>query len=541
MNTILYFLLFYFLISLYGNGFVKLFKISSKELFKLPTILFYPIIGLFFIGNISVLLNFFIKLTDPIARVVLLSMFFLNLLKFKTPKFITNKFIHFIVIPAILAISSFGVGLAGDAGLYHLNHQEWLRSNKIVFGLVNAHFRFGFSSISEWIGANFWIQENLLLLHFTNLIFIVFFFQVIFHYIFNEKNKIYQHSFIGVLIVGFLDNFGFNGGKNGFIEIEAVTKSDTVFAILFFITSIFIFQIYNRDFQTRDELFILSLLSLFTFQYRIFGVLIILFHFYVILKKNELLSSIRTSKLSLAFLTLWIVKNFINTACLFYPITFSCFETSFAATEYASTDFALKDLNYVHTPLRSLNLSEWFLTWVQRDINQIVLYNFIVTLLVLIIYTLFLFKNTEKELVHTKSLLIFSIISFTIWILSSPGIRLGIGVLLLLYIVLPNLLNLKKPRFEIVNNKIILLTLFFSTLLLVPQTNNYRILIESINSLEIKQMQSQKINYVKNPNGFGVIPESNSDKCWININCIRNQDEIIKVLNNGYVFLQAKN
>ena len=201
MATILLFLIFYIAIYFYGRGFIRLFKISSLTIFKIPIPFFYPIVGLFFIGNISVLLNFFVELTNPFARVFLISLFFLNLIKSDKAINIKNKIIQLFVIPGILAISSLGVGLAGDAGLYHLNHQEWLRTSKVVFGLVNAHFRFGFSSISEWIGANFWINENLTLLHFLNLIYIVFFFQVAFHYIFNDKDATYRKAFIGILIV----------------------------------------------------------------------------------------------------------------------------------------------------------------------------------------------------------------------------------------------------------------------------------------------------------------------------------------------------
>lgn len=540
MATILLFLIFYFSIYFYGRGFIRLLKISSFTIFKIPVPFFYPIVGLFFIGNISVLLNFFVELTNPFVRVFLISLFFLNLIKSEKTINIKNKITQLIIIPGILAISSLGVGLAGDAGLYHLNHQEWLRTSKVVFGLVNAHFRFGFSSISEWIGANFWINENLILLHFLNLIYIVFFFQVAFHYIFNDKDASYRKAFIGISVVGFLDNFGFNGGKNGFIEIEAVTKSDSVFAVLFFLTTIFIFEISKKSSSSRDELFILSLLSLLTFQYRIFGALILLFYFFVMLRKKHLQLSIRSSLVQIAFLLSWVVKNFINTACLFYPIKASCFDVSFSATKNASVDFALYDLNNVHTPLRDLNISNWFSTWVQRDINQTVLYNLIFTMLVLVTYSFFIYKKSNNEKVNTGILLIFVMLSFTVWILSSPGIRLGIGVLLLLYIVIPNLLNSKELQFNIFNNKILLLALFFSTLLLVPQTNNYRILIENISPFEIRQINSQNVKYVNNPNGFGVVPENNSDKCWVNKDCVRNQDEIIKVSNNGYIFIKAK-
>ena len=124
---------------------------------------------MFFLGNLSVLLNFFVQINNNVVTYLLLSLFLLNVKKQNQSIKLNNKLIHYVFIPSIVGISSLGVGLSGDAGLYHLNHQEWLRSNKITFGLVNSHFRFGFSSISEWISANFWINDNLIFLHFLNL------------------------------------------------------------------------------------------------------------------------------------------------------------------------------------------------------------------------------------------------------------------------------------------------------------------------------------------------------------------------------------
>ena len=131
--------------------------------------------------------------------------------------------------------------------------------------------------------------------------------------------------------------------------------------------------------------------------------------------------------------------------------------------------------------------------------------------------------------------------SLILWMISAPGIRLGIGVILLLYIYLPNLITSKKARFKIQNNKYILSLLFFGTLILVPQTNNYQLFFNSAFSNEFREIKSVEIDYETNQNSFGVIPANNSDKCWINIDCIRNQDEIVKQITNGYVFIKGKN
>ncbi|MFC1680799.1 hypothetical protein ACFL1S_03270 [Pseudomonadota bacterium] len=62
-----------------------------------------------------------------------------------------------------------------DAGLYHLPHQLWLRSEPIVIGLANFHGRFGFGSLLEYIPAPFWINESYKLLSYFQAAFLVFF------------------------------------------------------------------------------------------------------------------------------------------------------------------------------------------------------------------------------------------------------------------------------------------------------------------------------------------------------------------------------
>ena len=63
---------------------------------------------------------------------------------------------------------------------------------------------------------------------------------------------------IFVSIFGFLDNFGFGGGKNSFIEIQGIAKYDTSFAITFSLcaVSFLIFQ-KNKNHQLTFHLFLL--------------------------------------------------------------------------------------------------------------------------------------------------------------------------------------------------------------------------------------------------------------------------------------------
>ena len=74
-----------------------------------------------------------------------------------------------------------------------------------------------------------------------------------------------------MILFGILDNFGFSGGRNGFFDIEAVTKQDTPFAILFYLSNIFlIYRLINKN-LSKSELFYFSLIILFSIEMRIFG------------------------------------------------------------------------------------------------------------------------------------------------------------------------------------------------------------------------------------------------------------------------------
>ena len=131
----------------------------------------------FYLGNITLLINFFFPISSLISYLVLVLPLLLNLLRLRKIKLNLSikNLATFFFTPLVLGVSSANINLAYDAGLYHLNHQKWLQTEKIVFGLSNNHNRFGYSSIIEHINVNFWLENNYILLHFANLVFIVVF------------------------------------------------------------------------------------------------------------------------------------------------------------------------------------------------------------------------------------------------------------------------------------------------------------------------------------------------------------------------------
>ena len=67
-----------------------------------------------------------------------------------------------------------------------------------------------------------------------------------------------------------MDNFGVNGGGNGFVAIQTIGKPDSNFAVIYFITSLLILnELKNKNFHTLNyQFFILNFLQ-FNYESRV--------------------------------------------------------------------------------------------------------------------------------------------------------------------------------------------------------------------------------------------------------------------------------
>ena len=121
---------------------------------------FFPIISLFVLGNILFILNFFLPLKSTISFFLLFQyyFFFINILDLKRVILNVENIINHLIIPALLSISTYGINFHGDAGMYHLNAQLWLREEPIVFGISNITWAYGFQSIFEYISSIFGLK-----------------------------------------------------------------------------------------------------------------------------------------------------------------------------------------------------------------------------------------------------------------------------------------------------------------------------------------------------------------------------------------------
>ena len=540
MTSVL-FIGFHILLYLLGRGFVlalskiiKLkFEIENTFIGNLGINYYYPIIALFVIGNLTVFINFFSPINTIYIKILFVIFLFINLLDLRFV-FDRDYVVNLGIIPFILSISSYGINIAQDAGLYHLNVQSWIREEKIHFGLSNIHSRYGYSSLFDYISSNFWLDNNFLLIHFINLTFIVLFFAFIYKNLFLKENVFLKNLSTLVIIFGILDNLGLSGGKNGFIDIEAVTKYDTPFAIIYFITGCLIINnIFNADYEILPLTVILYLL-IFAIQLRIFGVTLIPLFLILsgrVLKKYGLIKLLRSALVPVVFVFLWIIKNILITSCLFFPVEELCFQ-SLPWSDVSSAGIESSDLKNFHIFFSlDQNFGSWLNSWLSKPINYTTSINYLISTLFLVLFNFVIYKKSPTRKKSFDYLLVFLCIatSYLIWILSAPGIRFGLGLFLLSLSLISIQYNGSQERLSLNDNlkNITLSFLFLVCILLVTRLDAYSSFSDSFE--KTIQITPTNISYIDNPLGWGVIPEDAKSSCWVNIECMPKSRRISKV------------
>ena len=428
------------------------------------------IYGIVLISFISLACNFFTALTPEINSLIFLIIAILTILNKKTKKIIFN---FKILLPAIVVsilctlLVYKSKTYTPDAALYHLNYTGLINSEKIIIGIANLHHRFGFISIMQYTSAIF-----------NNIIF--------------SDNGIVLPSAIlaGSVIANFYSNFYLYIKKKQvsnihfiylfcviiFVSIKMTRYSDYGndapghFIFFFLISEILKEKFSKIDF---DKIY---LLTVFILLNKISFILVCILPIIQVIK-NKKIKIKATTILTSLLIIFWLVKNFLVTGCLIYPIEKTCYSKINWSTNnnltintnqvlveteawakgypdqkiYNQKDF-IKDFN-------------WIKTWGTKHFFVIInkVFPFI---LVLLISYFFLRKgndsNPPKNEIILKPLLIFFAASILLWFLKSPVYRFGYSSIILMIVIL--YINIMK-KFFIPTEKNI--KFFYTTMLLL--------------------------------------------------------------------------
>ena len=520
---IIYFILFFIYFYFLGRGIlIGINKLSKKNLFDDDSIffdtsilIFYPLVGIIFFSNLMFVSNFFTSLKNP--GLLLISSLFILLNLYKRVEILKNKFIYLISLLnlSILSFSSYDINFQYDAGYYHLNYQNWLREDKLIFGLNNLNGAFGTSSIVDYLAAPFWIGSNLIFLHYISIFFVVVLANFLFYHIFISSNKYFHLSSVLLLFFGFFDNFGLSGGRNGFFTIHGIIKPDIASGIIFYLSCIFLTYIYINKKYNQIEIIGLNLLIIFAYQLKISSSLLFLF-FSVILLNNDKFS-LKTLFYTNSLFILWLVKNTLLTSCLIYPIEITCFELPWYNVDAI---IGIKNVtsDFNNSYIIGDSFISWFKAWITIDINKTIIYNFLFSLVIVFIIKKFLTKKITKNKLGDFILPIcFVLGNLIIWIVGAAHPRFIYG--LFAYILSMLAINYKAVEIRYSKSKFtnfIFLSIFMVTVLLIPRVNSYKTFLDD--PFRNPEITPPVVEY-RDLRDNWVLPKE-GDQCWINLDCI---------------------
>ena len=444
--------------------------------------------GLFFLFLLSLILNFILPLNFFFYLITTIG-FFSFLFCFYRKKMKVNLFYYFfIVFIFIFIIYSNGENI--DSPMYHYQIIKWLYNYKITLGLANLEIRFGDNSL--WFNFLSLFQFKLKefnSIHSLNIIP----FAILTYEIFKQK-KTLSYLFL-TLSLSFLFFYSFlHPFNNGTILNHLHNPEVDTIGMIFFILSFYLLLMFldEKKKEIFNLLVITATLCFFTklsYMGALLFPLIILIVFY---KKN--LFDIIATKLNFFILLLfffWLLKNFLISGCLIFPLNFTCINVSWSpgADEIETyknvvkgfardTRERLRYLDFNHT-IYTLN---WFIPWFKDyalntsllKITFILISSSSIFFFLLKRYTKFLTIKFKNEKIHLF-LLISLLINFLIWF-QAPEIRFGWGTIISFNCYFLSILFFYNVFYEKI--KVYLpkyLTFFFLLILLFDNKKNFNI------------------------------------------------------------------
>lgn len=466
-----------------GYGSCLYYFLKIKDYKNEELISEYIIVGVFFIGVISLFLNFITSINFIISNAIsiigiLLFIFFFK----KISKKIIFNIIYILLITFILLIFS---KHQEDFPWYSLPFLSVLNEEKIIFGLANVQFRFGHISLLQYSSSifnNFLSINNILTPYAVTVSsFIILCTKIFIKNLNDSKNRISFLYIALVLIFCLLKFTRYNEFGN-----------DTPAHIIVFYSiykSIFIIENFLNRKIIFDDIKKLLILTSFAVMQKIqtgFVLLLPICIIYLLNKKNlEIKKIYKTTIVCIIFLTLWSFKTFINTGCFVYPAQFTCINNvSWVSKNFNQHSYAKKvkieseswskgwvDQNKLNYEDYSKNFN-WLKTWFGKHFLVIIksVAPFIILILSPIIYYNFIkknkynFKESYIKFFNKQKVIIFIIlINVSVWFFFFPIYRYGLASIIsaIIFCVIPLYFQINYTAINKIIKKIIIISFIF--------------------------------------------------------------------------------
>lgn len=273
--------------------------------------------GLLLLSFIAILLNFFMSLSQRLNDIIFILPFIIFFLFFFNKTILKKIIIYSAVVATFFLLTvSFDTVNRPDAGLYHLPYVSVLNENKIIIGINNLHFRFGHTSIMQYVSAlynNHLFSDNGILIP-LGLIYCYAIGYLVFE-ILNNKNK--------ELIIFIFTIFAFSiFTMNRYGEFG----NDAPAHFLFFYLICEALKNNNIIYKIKKT----SLIATFVFLNKVTLIFCFLIPLYFFIKKfrNDIIFN-KSNNFCLFFLLLFFLKNFLVSGCLIFPAEQTCVKKIF--------------------------------------------------------------------------------------------------------------------------------------------------------------------------------------------------------------------
>ena len=431
---ILYYFLICFSLVGYGSLLSKLLKLNFENFG------FLGLLGISFSITISYLSSIFF-IHDYIFNVTFLVIGIISLIfNYKENFKFKQNLIYTFLVFSILLIFIFVAKNHDDFGYYHFPYSHLLTQIEHPFGLglLNNGFR-NHSSIF-FLSSLFYLPKiSFYSLHIAPVYFLGFANLILLKFI--RDKQLFKNfkflNFYSLIILTFINIFFYRLAEHG---------TDRSGMILIFILSLIALLIQNTKDKLKHQNFFyfICIISVLIFSLKPFYIIYIPLVLIVLISnyKNNLLKILlsRSIIFSTILFLLVIFYNVINSGCLIFPLSMSCFES----LAWSLDNEKIKDINtwyelwskagaspnyVVENKLQYIKGLNWFPNWIDNYFfNKVSDFLLSVSLVLIIFWFVFISKQKKKNRFNKLNYLVF-FIYFTFclieWFLKHPSLRYG--------------------------------------------------------------------------------------------------------------------
>ena len=482
------------------------------------------IFGILIVGTLSIVLNFFFKLSYFFEFVIILglTLFLISIYKYKN----NINYLSLFFFLFLFTFISYDNGLVYDSPLYHQQNLKYHTDSKIIFGMINLEPRYAMVSLWQSFIAIF--SRNLLTFNPAYLLSLIPF-SFLCNHVFSKRNEnsLSNNFLFFCLFVIFLFAI-LHPFKDG-IMLNALGSPETdIVPIVFIVFSFYFFLRFIAETQSVDLIYLIlfSLLAMFS---KINNLpLIFLVIYCLFLKYNfKTIFTIHIKEnyavyLSIFFISMiWIIKNIIISGCLVFPVSFTCLDVDWADVNVAKyhtleaiswnrdTELRANSGNFDFT----IYSYDWFIPWVKGylfkvSILQMVLVSF-GFLSLSFLYKIIMFSNNFK-LNHFSSVYLFFLPLSLLIFFQSPEVRYfhGLFISIISFNTLITFKNIFTRSIKI-NLKVKTFILIFLIIILsLKNYSNFNLLFKD----HQKKYDYSNIKLIGTVNGFKIFaPDFNTD------------------------------